>query len=327
MSALGFVSTSLVCAAALSGLSLASVRAQSSELIEPSAQVQEQYRDVVERAVAEFDAGRFAEASALFSRAHELWPSARTFRVLGMTAFELRSYVRALRALTAALADARRPLDDEHRREVQALIERTQEFVGRYHVRPSPEQVSLQVDGNPVQLEFDGSLLLEVGNHELLARADGYAPLRQQLFVEGRNDRDLAVELAPLPSASTEPAAQAPALVKPAPPPAAAAATPVPDSSVAIWPWTLGGAVVTGGASLTVFLVAEAKAECDDKPARCTQTEISEIHTMDAVSVTLVSVSGALLVTTALLLLYGRKDATTVAIDVGPTYLGARGRF
>src|SRR5262245_44240118 len=65
------------------------------------------YRSAVDDAVSEFAAGRFEEARALFKRAHQLSPNARTLRGLGMTAFELRAYVQAIRELRAALADTR----------------------------------------------------------------------------------------------------------------------------------------------------------------------------------------------------------------------------
>src|SRR6185436_3881290 len=84
----------------------------------PPESVQAQYRDVVARAVAEFDGGRWAEARSLFLQAHALWPSARTLRTLGMTSFELRNYARALEELETSLRDERRPLPDDQRRQV-----------------------------------------------------------------------------------------------------------------------------------------------------------------------------------------------------------------
>jgi hypothetical protein len=47
---------------------------------------------------------------ALFRHGHDLLPNARSFRALGMTAFNLALYPAALRELIAALDDARRPL-------------------------------------------------------------------------------------------------------------------------------------------------------------------------------------------------------------------------
>src|SRR4051794_41142067 len=96
----------------------------SATSAEPSPQVQREYHALAARAVAAFDAGHFAEARALFLRAHELWPSARTLRTLGMTAFDLQMYPEALRELQAALADQRRPLDAAQRTQVAELIKR-----------------------------------------------------------------------------------------------------------------------------------------------------------------------------------------------------------
>src|SRR4051812_11159906 len=58
-----------------------------------------QYRGLLNEAVSEYDARRYEEARALFRRAHELSPNARTLRGIGMASFELREYVEALRAL------------------------------------------------------------------------------------------------------------------------------------------------------------------------------------------------------------------------------------
>jgi hypothetical protein len=168
---------------------------------DPPADVQATYREVVTHAVSEFDAGRAAEARALFLRAHELWPSARTLRTLGMTAFELRMYPRALEELQGALDDARRPLPDDQRAQVLSLIAQTRAFVGRYRVQLSPPEAELQVDGAP-RSPNTGTLVLAVGDHVLLVRAQGYGDLRQALTVQGREDQELTIKLEPLASAT-----------------------------------------------------------------------------------------------------------------------------
>ena len=58
-------------------------------------------------AVAEYDAGHFQEARALFRQAHEKSPTARTLRGIGMCSFELRDYVEAARALGGVAARTR----------------------------------------------------------------------------------------------------------------------------------------------------------------------------------------------------------------------------
>src|SRR4029453_8230163 len=84
-------------------------------------------------AVAEYDAGHFQEARALFRQAHEKQPTARTLRGIGMCSFELRDYVEATRALTASLREQRRPLTSEQKRHAEALLARAATLVGREH--------------------------------------------------------------------------------------------------------------------------------------------------------------------------------------------------
>src|SRR5262245_19269943 len=127
-------------------------------------------------AVAEYDAGHFQEARALFRQAHERQPTARTLRGIGMCSFELRDYVEATRALTQSLREQRRPLTSEQKRHAEALLARAHTFVGRYTVKVKPEGASLFVDGKPADLETDGVLLLPFGRHQLSLRCPSCAP-------------------------------------------------------------------------------------------------------------------------------------------------------
>src|SRR3954466_15839911 len=117
-------------------------------------------------AVAEYDAGHFQEARALFRQAHDKSPTARTLRGIGMCSFEMRDYVEATRALTASLRDQRRPLTSEQKRHAEALLARPHTFGGRFTVKVKPEGSSMFVDGHPAELEPDGVLLLPFGRHQ-----------------------------------------------------------------------------------------------------------------------------------------------------------------
>jgi tetratricopeptide (TPR) repeat protein len=199
-----------------------------------------EYKQITDAAIAEFEAGRFAEARALFLRAHALMPSARTLRTLGMTAFELRSYPQALVELQGSLDEARRPLEPKQRAQVAALIERTRDFVGSYRLRVSPSTAELWLDGAPLAREPEGELVLAVGAHELRVRAPGYQELRRAWLVQGREQAELTFELMELQREVAAPVAVAPAaplLVvtpkAPEPPVITPVAAPVPrvDSS------------------------------------------------------------------------------------------------
>jgi hypothetical protein len=156
------------------------------------------YQRLMALGLDEFERGHWAEARALFWKGHLLSPSARSFRALGMTAFNLQRYPEALRELTHALADARRPLTAGLRSSTRELLERVDTFVGRYQVRIEPAQAELRVDGLSTQLEPDGSLLLAVGAHVLELEASGYAQLRRPLVVDGSDGEKLRLSLLPL---------------------------------------------------------------------------------------------------------------------------------
>jgi len=152
-------------------------------------------------AVAEYDAGHFQEARALFRQAHEKSPTARTLRGIGMCSFELRDYVEAARALGASLRDQRRPLTAEQKRHAEALLARTHTFIGRFKLKIKPEGSSLFVDGHPAELEPDGVLLLAFGRHQLSLRCSSCAPTEKDvdLDVSGGEHKDVELALAPAP--------------------------------------------------------------------------------------------------------------------------------
>jgi hypothetical protein len=155
------------------------------------------YQGVKALAVEEWNAGRWAEARALFLLAHSLKPSARTLRALGKTAFELRLYPEAVRELSAALSDLRQPLDPAMRSEVRSLLQRAESFVGRYHIQLQPPDAHLRVDGGTPVLEADGSVLLALGHHQLEIEASGYLTEHHEIVVADGAGKTLSFRLSP----------------------------------------------------------------------------------------------------------------------------------
>lgn len=153
------------------------------------------YRATVDEAVREFSAGRFEEARSLFKRAHELSPNARTLRGLGMTAFELRAYVQAIRELKAALDDKRKPLEGDLRGKVEALLLKARKFVGVVRLELEPKNASVLVDGKPPTFEANGSLLLDAGTHVISATAPEHKATNVRVLVEGDTEQTVRVPL------------------------------------------------------------------------------------------------------------------------------------
>ena len=198
----GYGLAACIAALALTG----SAFAQDAPAPAPVPAAQPAYENAIAQAVAEFGAGRWEEARALFKRAHQIEPNARTLRGMGMTAFELRMYVVALRELEAAVQDTRKPLTEAQRRSAQALIERTNAFVGRHQLVLEPAHAKPYVDGQPVQFEPGAVVLLDIGEHELRVVADGYRTATRRLRVEGGQRAVLRVTLeanTPVPSPRT----------------------------------------------------------------------------------------------------------------------------
>ena len=308
------------------------------------------YQDLVAQAVQEFSSGHWQEARALFRRAHQLQPNARTLRGLGMTAFELRQYPQALRELEAALQDSRKPLGAKHRKQVKALIERASAFVGRYTVVLQPRSARPKLDGKPASLGPGNVLMLTLGEHLLSAEAEGYEPAQLSVRVQGGERSELRLVLKPS-SAKQAVAANSlpestgdePLRAQPAPPsPEASGPAPHPDppappqpaSGPGAWPWIFAGgsALMLGGAT-AFWLSAEAEVQdLDDRcPQQCTVADVdgASVRGKDLLTnVLLISGVAAAGVATYLFIAGGSPEGEgEVSLRIGPTALGVEGRF
>jgi hypothetical protein len=160
-----------------------------------SRSVEPRYQALIREALTEFDAGNFAEARALFERAHGLHPNARSARGLGVALFELKRYVEALGYLRAALVDTRTPLTDVQRRGVEDLIARATRFVGKIKLDVTPRGASLFLDEQPLT---SPELLLDLGTYQVSIRAEGYRDVTIKLVIDGGEDTSRTIALRPM---------------------------------------------------------------------------------------------------------------------------------
>jgi hypothetical protein len=297
------------------------------------------YRSAIDEAVQEFSAGRWEEARTLFKRAHELSPNARTLRGMGMSAFEMRLYVQAIRELDGALRDTRKPLDGELRAQVQQLIVKARSFVGRVMPLVEPGEAKLLIDGRDPVREPDGSVLLDVGPHVISATLDGYKPSNVRLSVEGGSDQIVRVPLEPLLAAApvvpaidpNRPAAPEPPPTD-TPPPAAKA-----ESDLDTYAWIALAGAGAFGVTAAVLWFGVAEGQYDDLEDRCGQTgcsdsEISDsgVETTDTLTSVFLGLSIASGLTSGVLF---ALDATSdeeddaLALDAAPGGVVVRGRF
>lgn len=195
------------------------------------------YRDAIDSAIHEYEAGRFSEARALFENANNLYPNARSLRGLGMTEFELRNYPGSIYYLEQALAAPAKPLTDELRAETEELLTKARAFVGKVLIDVRPADASLRLNETLVQLASDRALTLIAGDYELKASAPGFDPELRKLHVAAMQVVPVQIELAK----------HVEVLAPPPRPPMAARER---ESSVAgsPWLWVAVGAVVAAAA-------------------------------------------------------------------------------
>lgn len=202
------------------------------------------YQESIRAGVTEYDAGHFEEARSLFRRAHGVQPNARTFRGIGMACFELRDYVGAVRNLTAALQDGRKPLAPDQRKDAQDLLQRSRTFVDAYTLKVAPETALVAVDGQRPEIEPDGTVLLGFGVHWIEARAPGMATLSRSIDVRGGARKELRLSLEPAPEKSSASPVAGTATA------AAKTSSPRPShAAAAAWLWASAGvALLASGA-------------------------------------------------------------------------------
>lgn len=79
------------------------------------------YDDAIAEAVDAYERADYEATLRAFTRAHVLFPNARTHRGLGIVHYALGDYPRAVDELNAALASSVAPLDDALREQTQRL--------------------------------------------------------------------------------------------------------------------------------------------------------------------------------------------------------------
>lgn len=205
------------------------------------------YKAAVTLALEEFNAGNFEEAREHFTRAHALYPNARTLRGLGMSEFELRRYVESAANLELSLASSVKPLSEELRAQTRGLLARARGYVGEVHLMLRPSTTTVQMDGVQVQPDSDGRLRLLVGDHILDFSAEGHLKERRAILVHGEQTLELAVRLTRVAGEPTQGAG-------------ALSATPEAQRDErrpvykSWWLWTGLGVLVAGGAAAAVVI-------------------------------------------------------------------------
>ncbi len=301
-----------------------------------------EYRRLVETALSEFKLTNWPEARLLFRRAHELNPSARTLRGIGMVSYEMRDYVPAVLAFSEALLDERQPLTPAQRKECEELLSLARTFVASYDVSREPATLELTVDGAPAAYDKDGRLLMAFGEHTLQASALGHQRSTLTVSVQGNEHHHLQIVL-PLevPQAATPVAAVS---TQTGPRALGAPGRDSPSSAARArhgglrYTWVaLGASAAFGAAAAVTWSVAvnkfqDLKNQCRLSAALgdpCVRGELKtdSVQRLERLTNATLGLSAASLVTAAILMPLEWPREHRLALEVGARQLSLRGSF
>jgi hypothetical protein len=151
------------------------------------------YSRVVTQALTAFDEGRYLAARELMGRAHQLSPSARTLRGMGLAAFQAKRYAIAGLDFERALAETRTPLTDEQREEVERLQVEVNALTARYRLTGQRPGAAIRIDAEPPLMDNGGFLVLDAGDHALSLVPAGGDERTMVVHAEGGTWADLNV--------------------------------------------------------------------------------------------------------------------------------------
>lgn len=303
-----------------------------------------EYQELINYALEEYDRGSWEESAALFRRAHELVPSARTLRGLGLATYEARRYAESVRHLRAALTDKRRPLTDKQREEVEHTLERARLFVGHLIIDLHPKGAQLLINGRVTEPEPEGSYMVDSGFVDMEASAPGYVSAAKRMRIAGGEQQRVSFHLAsvnPPPEAYVE--RNAPTSLS-AP---VASSTPARteshqgSSGLTPWKWVAGaGAVLALGTGGTLLAMQKAQApayerECNQAAVAspdCEQRHTYLRETLWYGSIIGLSLGGALTALTVTLFVLdadasSKNDSLSLMCGGGPLGVACRGQF
>jgi hypothetical protein len=262
----------------------ASVVVGAQDVADPKREAE--YQELINYALEEYDRGSWEESAALFHRAHELAPSARTLRGLGLATYEARRYAESVRHLRAALADKRRPLTDKQREEVEHTLERAKLFVGHLLIELSPRDAQLSINGRVTEPEPEGTYMVDSGFVDMEASATGYVSASKRMRIAGGEQQRVSLRLASV-NPPPEPLAERQSPVAPtASGPVLSSGSARSESSggsgLTPWKWVAGaGAVValgTGGTLLAMQKIEAPAYERDCNDAAMAAADCDERH-------------------------------------------------
>lgn len=260
-----------------------------------------EYRDIIRKALEEYELGNWAEAKLFFTDAHRLFPNARTLRGLGLVAYSLRDYVTATEQLEQSLTNAVRPLTQELRGPTEQILEQSRRFEARIAISVVPREASVRIDDDRGVWDSSGKLRVNPGLHEVVVASKGYRSETRRISLDAGAEKQLAIELTPtqIAVAPSNPVAPPPPPAANIPTPASAPEEPVDERGRGSGPWILigvSGAVAIGGAVLLAVGLSDVDTVESSKrrtPWSSVESEYEQSAPFTGVGIAMLAIGGA----------------------------------
>lgn len=300
----------------------------------------QEYRELIEQALSEFKHKNWPEARVLFRRAHDMSPNARTARGVGVVSYEMRDYVQAVLALSAALADNRQALTESQKKEVSSLLARARTFVGSYALVLDPEDAEVRLDGAPLERDSDGRVLVSFGTHTLQASAPGYQTSTSKISVEGGERGELRVVLykegGEAVAQGAQPVSQVEKTVEQPPANSGDAALAADATTGGLrYTWVaLGASAAFGAGAAGLWFAGQSKVDelaetCKSAALPCVEGEVdtASVTRFERATNAMLGLSAGSLVTAVLLATFEWPRERKVVLGLSPRQLSIRGSF
>jgi hypothetical protein len=167
----------------------------------------EEAKDHFDKGVALFKTEDFEGALVEFRAAYKAQPHYAVRYNVGITLYKLHRYGQAAHELQVYLIEGEGQIPDDKLAEVNEILAELEARVGSVDVECNVEGASVFVDGEHMdKTPIFFPLQLDVGEHEIEVRAEGYKPFNKKIDVPGGTEQTLEVEL--VPSAKAEKASK-----------------------------------------------------------------------------------------------------------------------
>jgi hypothetical protein len=259
-----------------------------------------EYREMIRKALEEYEFGNWAEAKLFFTDAHRLFPNARTLRGLGLVAYSLRDYVMATDQLEQSLASNVRPLTKELRGSTQQILEQSRRFEARLAISIVPREASVRIDDDQGVRDASGKLRVNPGLHDVVVALKGYRTETRRISLDAGAEKQLTLELTPtqISVAPTNPVAPPP-LAASIPTPAGTPEEPANASGRGSGPWILmgvSGAVAIGGSVLLAVGLSDVDTVESSKrrtPWSSVESAYEQSAPFTGIGITMLAIGGA----------------------------------